>query len=172
MYNKLARSAVEYLVKYDQYLPIPGSLAPDLSRQRACFVTITERPGNKLIAQYGSLLPKYSNLAEEIFANAAQAVLSHSAKRLRRPDLPHLSYSVAIISPLQRVGDITHLNPAVFGLYLTTDRGKSVTIMPGRAGIETADDQFATALREGDILPREEALTMYRFAVEYEKSTT
>jgi AMMECR1 domain-containing protein len=172
MYNKLARQAVEHLVKYDQFMPVPGTLSSELLRQRSCFITIFEKPGHKIIAHFGTLMPQHSNLAEEIVANASQAVISHSIKRVRRPDLPHLAYLVAIASPPQRIGDLSHLDPNIFGLYLTTDRGKSVIIMPHRAGIETSEDQFATALREGDINPREEAVTMYRFTVEYENSAT
>ncbi|MDP3997438.1 MAG: AMMECR1 domain-containing protein [Candidatus Andersenbacteria bacterium] len=165
MYGKLAKQAAEYLVKSGNILPFPGVLLPDLRRQRACYVSIIENPGRRLRSMSGSVLPQTPNLAAEIIHNTSNAL---SACRITRPDLPNLRYSVALLGTLQRISDPSHLNPSLYGLYVTSDRGKSALLLPNRAGIETADDQIATALREAGILTRYESYSLYRFDVSYD----
>lgn len=167
MYSKLARQAAEHWVKTQDFLPLPEFLPPETLRQRACYVSIFENPGHRLRYLAGNILPQYPTLAQEIIVNTVNAITRNSTAHIRRVDLPHISYSVALLGPLQRISSEQHLDPMQCGLYLTSDRGKSAVVLPGRAGIETAADQVATALREAHIVMHEESVTMYRFSVEY-----
>lgn len=166
-YTKLARMAAEYLLRSDGPLPLPPHLPPEMYQQRACYVSILENPGHYLRAVAGQPLPRQATLAEEIIANTTMAIQSSPHRRIRQADLPYLSYRVALLGPLQRVSDAEHLDPNRFGLYVKSDRGKSGLLLPHRAGVETANDQIATALREAGIDTRREAATMYRFEVTY-----
>lgn len=166
MYAKLAKSAAEHLVRANELLPLPDNLPGELYRQRACYVSILENPGRYLRAMAGQPLPRQATLAEEIIANTVNAI-ELSSHRIRQADLSYLSYQVALLGPLQRVSDPEHLDPIRFGLYVKSDRGKSALLLPHRAGVETPNDQIATALREAGIDTRREDATMYRFEVNY-----
>lgn len=160
-YAKLARSAAEEYVLHRTVLVPPDRTSGELATQRACYVSIFENPGRMLRGLYGQPMPQRSSLAQEIIANTLQAL----RWRPRRADLPDLHYAVAVISPLQRINDPTHLNPQQYGLYVRSERGQSAVILPGRVGIETADDQIATAIREAGIDVRHNPALLYRFRV-------
>ena len=168
IYSKLAKSAAEHYIKHQEILNPAAALPPELSRQQACYVSLREKPGNKIRSMYGQILPTRGLLAEEIIFNTIQAINASPSRRVTRPDLPHLTYSIALCGPLQRVSSTEHLNPQQFGLYVTSDRGKTALLLPQRTGFETADDQMATAVREAGINSGQEAITMYRFVVEYD----
>ena len=155
---KLAKNFTEHFVP---------SLPPELNRQQACYVYLYQKPGQRLRATYGHPLPRHSSLAEEIRGNIIQALSGSAFINVRRSDLTSLSYSVAALDPLQRISDMTHLDPHRYGLYVTSDRGKINVILPQRPGITTAQDQLATALREAGINHHQEAIAMYRFGVTY-----
>jgi AMMECR1 domain-containing protein len=167
-YAKLARSAVEWYVKSRRLLDVPSHVPADLVQQRACYVYVFENPGRRLRALYGQPLPRCSSLVEEIITNATAALGSETAGRaIRRPELASLAYTVAILEPLQRISDAAQLDPYKFGLFVRSEQGKSTVLLPQRNGIETSQDQIATALRESGINLRQETATMYRFGVSY-----
>lgn len=161
MYAKLAKQAAEHFVHTQTRLALPAMVPSELLLQRACYVTILEKPGKMMRGMYGQPLPRESSLAEEIITNTLSALDSS----VRRADLNSLTYIVATVNHLQRISDRSHLDPHQFGLYVRSDYGKQAVILPGRAGIETSDDQIATAFREAGIDPRHEPASMYRFRV-------
>lgn len=168
IYSRWARQAAEYFIKEGEYLPIPSFIPTDLLRQRACYVTMLENPGRKVRGMYGQVLPQQASLAQEIVVNTVAVLQQNPSRPVRRTDLKQLHFSVALLGPLQRISDAEHLDPQRAGLYVRSDRGKMALLLPQRTGVETADDQIATALREAGIQPQIESFTMYRFAVEYD----
>lgn len=163
MYLKLARSAVEHYVATSESLPLPSLVPQELMRQRACYVSLFENPGKRLRSFYGEPLPRQRTLAEEIIMNASRAAGGY----VRRVDLPYLIYTVAVLDPLQRISDAAHLNPQLYGLYVRSEQNKTAVLLPGRVGIETPEDQIATAIREAGIDVRREIPLLYRFKVTY-----
>ncbi|MGH7930832.1 MAG: AMMECR1 domain-containing protein, partial [Candidatus Binatia bacterium] len=145
----------------------PSPLPVEASRQRACYVSMYENPGRRLRFMHGSPLPRHRSLAEEVIMNTVEAIKRGASQGLRPIDLSYFSYGVAVLGPLERISSPAHLNPSFFGLYIRSDRNKSAIILPQRTGIETSEDQIATALREADIDANREGVTMYRFGVEY-----
>ena len=168
VYSRLARQAAEYYVKQSDLLMLPRMLPPDLLRQRACYISIIENPGRRVRSMYGQALPQQVTLAQEIVMNTIMALTRNPTRKVSRSDLTALQYSVALLGPLQRITDTAHLDPTQFGLSVQSDRGKSALLLPNRAGVDTVDDQIATAMRESGINPGQEAFTMYRFSVEYD----
>lgn len=162
---KLARLAAEEYIRHQSYAPLPTSLPAELLRQQACYVTIFENPGRHLRSQYGQPLPRHATLAEEIVMNTVEAIRASTTHGFRPIDLPDLVYTIAVIGSLERISQPEHLDPLRYGLYLRSDRNHTIVILPQRAGIATADDQIATAFRESGIDPKQEATTLYRFAV-------
>lgn len=140
---------------------LPVHLTAELREQRACYVTVLENPGQIVRGCSGSPLPRSATLAEEI----VQHTLTALRPPLRRADLPNLFFSVGVISQLQRINDASHLDPQQFGLYVRSEAGQTGVVMPQRLGIETGDDQIATALREANINPRHSSPSLYRFRV-------
>lgn len=142
-------------------------LLSELLIQRACYVSLLENPGRHLRAMFGELLPRQNCLAQEIITNTVSAIKYSRSTRIRRADLSYLVYSVAILGSLERISGPEHLDPDQFGLYIRSDRGKTAMLLPQRAGVETADDQIATALREAGVNLYQESITLYRFPVNY-----
>lgn len=163
--TKLAKAAAEEFIRQQAYLLLPAHVPPDLLRQHACYVTIYENPGRYFRAAFGHPLPKYGTLAEEVVRNTIDAIRYNVAHPFRPIDLTYLTYSVTVLSALERISRPEHLEPDTYGLYLRSDRQKTAIILPGRRGIETAQDQIATAYREADIDSRAETVTLYRFRV-------
>ena len=166
-YTKLIRQAAEHAIKYGEIMPPPDPIPSEMLHQQACYITILENPGKRYRNMYGSVLPRQRNLALEMIFNTTTAIFQAPGSQIRKADISRLTYSIMLIGALQRVSDKIHLDPQNYGLYLTSDQGKAALILPGRVGIETPDDQIATALREAGIRPRDEATTMYRFLVEF-----
>ncbi len=162
---KIARQAAEHYIATNELPQITWPLPAELLQQRACYVSIYENPGRRPRAMYGRPLPQQKSLAEEIVYNTIQAIRLRPSGRLRKVDLSYLGYSVAVLGLLERITSPVHLNPDRFGLYVRSDRDKSAVILPQRTGIETPDDQIATAIRESGIEAGSEAVTMYRFLV-------
>ena len=166
-YTKLAKSAVEQYVKSRQVLDLPDYLPAELTRQQACHVYLFEKPGRRIRASYGQPLPRTRSLAQEIITNTITALAACRYRCVRRPELTSIVYTIAVLEPLQRISHESQLDPEKFGLFIRSDRGKSSVLLPQRAGIETAQDQVATVLRESGINLRHETAVMYRFAVAY-----
>lgn len=158
---KLARLTTEAYLLHGTPPEVPAHLTPELLQQRACYVAILENPGRLVRGLSGSPLPTHATLAEEIVNHTLTAL----RPPLRRADLPNLLFSVGVISHLQRISDASHLDPQQFGLYVRTEQGQTAVVMPERLGVETGDDQIATALREANINPRQQHPTLYRFRV-------
>ncbi len=166
-YVKLAQAATEYFVRQRQVLPLRGVLPPELARQRACYVYLYANPGHRLRTMCGEPFPRQACLGQEIINHTVSALTRVTLPDIRRSDLPSIIYTVAVLEPLQRISDAAQLQPSHYGLYLRSDQGKSAIILPRRAGIDTAQDQIATALRESGVNLRQDTITMYRFGVTY-----
>lgn len=139
-----------------------------LSHQRACYVSIYENPGHRLQAIFGRPVPTQATLAQEVLHNTACALETHRQyHRVRKADLKTLTYSVAVLGPLERVTTEDNLEPHKFGLYIVSDLGKSAILLPQRTGIDTPQEQISTAYREAGIDARSESISMYRFSVSY-----
>lgn len=166
-YAKLAQQAASYFVREAQEMPLPSYLSSDLSRQQACYVTIYEDPGRRFRTMYGTPLPTTPRLAQEIIKNTILALQQEAYRIIRQADLNDFHFEIAVLGPLERIGGPEHLNPKRYGIYVRSDRGKSSVILPHRVGIETAEEQFATVIRESQINLEREAATFYRFVVDY-----
>lgn len=166
-YVKLAEQAARHFVMQRSEFPIPSYLSSDLRRQQACYVTIYEDPGQRFRTMHGAPLPTTPTLAQEIVKNTVIALEHEVNRSVRQADLNSFHFEVAVLGPLERIGGPEHLDPRRYGAYVRSDRGKSSVILPHRVGVETAQEQFATVMRESNISLQNESATFYRFAVAY-----
>ena len=164
LYAKIAKQASEHYVRTGEYMAPSAILPQELLRQKACYVIITEEPGHHVRAMYGSPMPNMPTLAQEIIRNTVNAIIQQGVQ-LRPADAARYTYTVGVLGFMERITSREHLMPLVYGLYIRSDTNKSAVLLPRRVGIETADEQIATAIREAHIDPHHEVVTMYRFPV-------
>jgi AMMECR1 domain-containing protein len=164
LYAKIAKQAAEHYAKTGEYLDLKFQLPQELLRQKACYVIITEDPGHHMRAMHGSPLPSTPRLAQEIVKNTVNAIIQQGMQ-IRPIDAARYTYTVGVLGFMERITSREHLMPLVYGLYIRSDMNKSSVLLPRRVGIETADEQIATAIREAHIDPHHEVVTMYRFPV-------
>lgn len=165
--HKIAQRAVEHYIKHGDLLPIDFPLSASMLSQKACYVTVYEKPGYHVRGVFGRPTPAQPTLAHEIVFNTIEVVRRQEKSHIRPVDVPHLKYAISVLGPLERILDASHLNPDRFGLYVLSDRGHSAVILPQRTGIETGEEQISTAFREAGINSPDESVTMYRFLVTY-----
>ncbi len=166
LYSKIAKQAAEHYARTGEYLSLTWQLPQELLRQKACYVSVVEEPGHHVRALHGSMLPRKKTLAEEIICNTVDGIIEHEVA-IRPIDASQYVYTVAVLGFMERITDKAHLQPLLYGLYVRSDSNKSALVLPRRHGIETADDQIATAIREAHINVHDEHVTMYRFPVTF-----
>jgi AMMECR1 len=162
--NKIAKQAAEHYAREGTYMPLPAPLPYDMSIQKACYVSIIEQPGNRVRGWFGTPLPRTTSLAQEIIYNTVEAIVRNNI-RMRAVDAMQYGYIVSVLGPIERITNKEHLQPNMYGLYLRTDKNKTALLLPRRFGVDTPEEQIATAMRESGADPRHEAITMYRFPV-------
>lgn len=165
--TKLAKNITEHYIRTQNIPEFAHQLPEELRTQRACYVYLYQKPGQRLRAMYGQPLPRCTTLADEIAINTIKAIDSSSYATISRADLTSLFYSVAVLETIQRISDLSHLDPSMYGLYIISDREKSALLLPGRLGIDTPQEQYATAIRESGIQDKHETVSMYKFGVNY-----
>ncbi len=164
LYSKLAKQAAEYYARTGAYMPLPASLPASMLGQKACFVSVIEQPGSRMRGSFGTPLPRRTALAQEIIENTVEVIVQKNI-HMRTIDMANYGYIVDVLGPIERITSKEHLQPRHYGLYLRTDRNKIALILPGRVGIDTPEEQIATAIRESGADSHNEVVTMYRFPV-------
>jgi len=178
----LAKSAVENYVREGKVISPPVELPEEfLKRQAGTFVTI-EKAG-ELRGCIGTYLPLRQNIAEEIIHNAIAAVTEdYRFGPIQKEELPHLSYTVYILSEPELIKDISELNPKKFGIIVKTIPIASATgidvlfnghfvpktglLLPDLEGVHTMEKQISIACQKGGINPIKEKVLIYKFTAE------
>ncbi|MBI2913941.1 MAG: AmmeMemoRadiSam system protein A [Chloroflexi bacterium] len=177
---RLARDAVHAYVLRGQALdpdppddppddPPVGSpspaLGPGLPLRAGCFVSLKTGDG-ALRGCIGSVEPIAPTLAEEVVRNAI-----HSASRDLRflpvtpQELPHLVYSVDVLSPPEPIDGLHQLDPRRYGVIVqNADSGRRGLLLPDIEGVDTPQQQVAIAMSKALIEP-DEPVSLWRFEV-------
>ena len=180
-YILLAKEAVENYIKNGEIISSPQNLPEEILKNKAgVFVTI-EKDG-ELRGCIGTYLPTRINIAEEIIHNAvAAASEDYRFGQIKKNELPHLSYTVSILSYPESVKDLKTLDPKKFGIIVKTAPFaypnedvvfdgqvpfKSGLLLPDLPGVDSAEKQFLIACEKGQIDPEKEKVFIYRFTIE------
>ncbi len=169
LHVKLARQAVEAYIREREKISPPSNFPQDLSEKKAgVFVTISDEDG-KIRGCIGTYQPTKNSVAEEIIDNAISAATKDSRfKPLTESELNRITYCIYVLSALEKVKNLSDLNPERYGILLKAFSGKSALLLPGLPGIENAKEQFLVACQKGGIDP-DEKISIYRFkAQKYE----
>jgi len=178
----LAKLAVESYIKTGKVIEPPEDFPEEfLKEQSGVFVTLQEK--GMLRGCIGTYLPIRENIAQEIIKNAiAAATEDYRFGQIQEQELPHLSYTVYILSEPKLVKDLKELNPKKYGIIvktmpITAPNGadvvfnghlpyKSGLLLPDLEGVDTVEKQISTACQKGGVDPRKEKVLIYKFTVE------
>lgn len=171
---KLARLAVERYVLYGERTRAdsPFDLAllekplPDgaLRARAGCFVSIKEE--GDLRGCIGTIAPTKASLAQEICDNAVSAC-AHDPRfpAVREEELGSLVYSVDVLEAPEPIGGLDLLDPARYGVIVSTGDGRRGLLLPDLDGVDTATEQVRIAARKGGIDLARDDWSLERFEV-------
>ena len=161
----LARQAVETFLLTDSQLKPPDDPSELLAARAACFVSIKTKDG-ELRGCIGTIEPSRDSLAEELITNAISAATRDPRfKPVKAGELPHLRYSVDVLSPPEPT-TFEELDPNVFGVIVEDESGeRRGLLLPMLEGVDTASKQVEIAAGKARIRP-ETPVKLFRFRVQ------
>lgn len=136
-----------------------------LSLSRGVFVTIwNEERG--LRGCKGTITACRENLIEETRYNALSAAFDdHRCPPVTGDELELLRFEVSVLGDLEAVREFGELDPALFGVVVSSADGRRGLLLPGVRGIETVEAQLSTARRKAGI-EEGERVDLMRFRIE------
>ena len=159
---KLATRSVEYFLKTGKPLPCPDPLPKDLNQNAGTFVSIKKK--GALRGCIGTITPKYKNLAEEIIQNAVRAANEDPRfDPIEKIELPRLTFSVDVLTPLEKIENIKEHDIKKFGL-LVKGKGNHGLLLPDLDIIKSADHQLKICLKKGGFRENDN-YELFRFEV-------
>lgn len=158
---RLAKETVESYIR-DRKLPNPAELTPEMREKAGVFVSIKKH--GELRGCIGTFEPMRANVAEEIMNNA----VSSSTRDPRFPpvapdELPHLTYSVDVLTEPEPVESADELDPGRYGVIVESGRRHGL-LLPDLEGVDTVEKQIQICRQKAGIYP-DEPVKLYRFEV-------
>lgn len=142
-----------------------AELPPELTERRAgAFVSL--KKNGQLRGCIGTIAPTRASLAEEIVENAVSAGC-HDPRfsPVRADELPELVYDVDVLGEPEPVESRDQLDPARYGVIVSTPDGRRGLLLPALDGVDTVDEQLHIAARKGGISLGEKGVRLERFEV-------
>jgi AmmeMemoRadiSam system protein A len=162
-YVTLAIHSVRHFLEQGVHLPCPENLTEDLLHPKGAFVSI--KNGMKLRGCIGELTPTHDNLAIEIIQNAVSAASRDPRfPPISKDEIADLIFSVDVLTPLEKVDDVSQLDCKKFGLTVTLGDKQGV-LLPDLEGVDSVAEQLRICLKKGGI-DACESYEMHRFEVE------
>lgn len=145
---EIARAAIGHALRKESYTP--PTLASPWHDARAVFVTLRS-PIGELRGCIGRTQPRFAILSEEV----ADCAVSAATRDARMPsvgsdELASLDVEVSLLSELERIENLTQLDPARYGVVVEQGALRGV-LLPGVDGIENVEQQLSIALRKAGI---------------------
>ena len=159
--TRLARDTVEAYVTEGVILE-PKRLTQEMRERAGVFVSIHK--SGDLRGCIGTFEPVEANVADEIVANA----ISSATRDPRFPpiipsELPHLDYSVDVLTRPEPVQSEDQLDPRKYGVIVEAGYRRGL-LLPDLEGVDSADYQIAICRQKAGIMP-DEPVRLYRFQV-------
>lgn len=163
-YAELAKKAVEEYIRNRKTLPSPDELPEGMQIKAGVFVCLKKH--GDLRGCIGTFLPATENLYNEIVRNAVAAASEDPRFRpVGTDDLEDLQYTVDILSPPEKVKDISELDTKKYGIIVSKDFRKGL-LLPDLEGVDTVDEQLRIAKMKAGIDPSDTAVEIFKFIVE------
>jgi AmmeMemoRadiSam system protein A len=162
-YVTLALQSVRHYLEQGVPLPCPQDLPEDMRDPRSVFVTIKNGPD--LRGCIGDLTPFHDTLANEIIHNAINAgIRDPRFPPVSLVEFPDLTFSVDVLTPLEKVDDLAQLDCKRYGLAIKSGKKLGV-LLPDLEGVDKVQDQLEICLKKGGI-GKNEPYEMFRFEVQ------
>lgn len=167
-YVRLARASLEAYVREGRRIKPADALdelPPELVATRAgCFVSL--KVDGSLRGCIGTIDPTRASLADEICANAISAGTRDPRFRpVRAAELSELVYDVDVLSEPEPVTSTAELDPARYGVIVSTRDGRRGLLLPDLDGVDSVDEQLRIAAQKGRIDLDFEEVLLERFEV-------
>ena len=160
---KLASQSVKYFIETGESLPYRDTLTDNFKQKAGTFVTI--RNQGSLRGCIGTLSPKYKNLAEEVIRNAIRSANEDPRfDPIEKKELAFLTFSVDVLTPLEKINDLENHNVKQFGLIVRGE-GKQGVLLPDLENINSAKQQLEVCLKKGGFKDSD-TYRLFRFKVE------
>jgi AmmeMemoRadiSam system protein A len=161
----LARQSVVAAMGDGSQLP-PAATGQYLSAQRGVFVTLRERSG-MLRGCCGTILPVCPNLVAETWRSARLAAFEDPRfPPVQAGELPKLRFDVSVLHSMEAISSADELDPARYGVIVSTPDGRRGLLLPAIAEIKTAAQQVEIARKKAWIEP-DEPVMLQRFQVDH-----
>lgn len=159
---ELAKKSVEAYVREGRIIELPEPLPSEMSERAGVFVCIKKH--GQLKGCIGTITPCHETVAIETIKNAiSTATQDPRFDPVQKDELEELEYSVDVLSPPQRVKDLSELDPRKYGVVLVSG-GRRGVLLPDLEGVDTVEEQLRITRMKAGILPGEE-LEIYKFEV-------
>lgn len=161
---KLAKDAIETYVKEKRIFSPSGdiSIPPEVPEKAGVFVSVKKE--GQLRGCIGTYSPQTDKVTTEIILNAISAATRDPRfESIESEELSKLSYSVDVLSKLEKVNSIKDLDPKCYGIVVTKDQRRGL-LLPDLDGVDTVDEQIKISKLKAGIEELEE-VEIYRFKV-------
>ncbi len=159
---ELAKHALRHYLEQGRPPAVPDPPHPPLKERAGAFVTL--KMGGRLRGCIGTVESARKNLAEEIIHNAVSAgVRDPRFPSVSLEELDSITFSVDVLSPMERVNSLDDLDPKRFGVLVKSGH-RSGLLLPDLEGIDSVEQQVEIARQKGGISPGE-PVELYRFTV-------
>ncbi len=159
---KLAIRSVQHFIETGNSLPCPDSLDEAMQQKAGTFVSIKKE--GLLRGCIGTMAPKTNNLAEEVIRNAVRAANEDPRfDPVEKRELPSLTFSVDVLTPLEKIKDLKAHDIKRYGLAVRGG-GKQGILLPDLDNIQSADQQLKICLKKGGF-KYDDPYELFRFEV-------
>lgn len=143
----------------------PFVAAGELTQPHGVFVTLRGKH-EVLRGCRGSPTPEQPDLIHETWRCAREAALLDSRfPPLREEQLSQVRFSVSILGPLEPVASPSLLDPALYGVLVTSKKGRRGLLLPAIKGVDTVAEQLRLVRHKAGIQP-EEKIEIQRFTTQ------
>ncbi len=157
----VARCAVAAVFQNGPDAP-PFEAAGDLAQPQALFVTL-RRVDHELRGSSGSPTPTQKDLVWQTWHDAREAAFRDSRfHALRVEELLHVRFSVSLLGPLETISSPAQLNPALYGLLVSSSAGRQGLLLPGIKSVDSPAEQLRLARHRAGV-KASESVKLQRF---------
>lgn len=159
---RLAKEALETYVKERRIIDPPQELLENYKSRAGVFVCIKKY--GQLRGCIGTIYPAQKTIPQEVIINAIHAGTEDPRfMPVEDDELPHLTYSVDILSVPEKVKGTHELDPKRYGVIVSKGMRKGL-LLPDLEGVNTVDEQLRIALMKAGITDTD--FEIYRFTVQ------
>ena len=158
----LAKKSIAAFLRNRKEISPPKELTPEMSVKAGVFICLKKK-GN-LRGCIGTFMPCTENVAQEIIKNAISAATQDPRfEPVTEDELDELDYSVDVLSPPEKVSDISELDPKKYGVIVVHGARKGL-LLPDLDGVDSVEEQLRIAKMKAWINP-DEKVEIFRFMV-------